>query len=213
VVVVFFGIAASAAYQTEAVRQLNPGEHLIVDDYLMRYDGYRLEAVDDHIGARTELSLFDRNSGEPLGQLRAEQRFHPNMLFADLRESFLHVKQLGREGSPAYEEGVAGLYQLINMLEQRAGREVKTPSTEVGIHASLSPLDGSRWGEDFYVIPLWVDPQTGRANFRVFVNPMVNFIWLGGLIFVLGAHLAVLPDARERRRLRAAMELEERAVA
>ena len=40
---------------------------------------------------------------------------------------------------------------------------------------------------------------------RVFVNPMVNFIWLGGLILVLGAHLSVLPDASERKRLRAAM--------
>ncbi len=42
---------------------------------------------------------------------------------------------------------------------------------------------------------------------------MVNFIWLGGLIVILGAHLSVLPDARDRKRLQAAMELEERAVA
>jgi hypothetical protein len=42
---------------------------------------------------------------------------------------------------------------------------------------------------------------------------MVNFIWIGGLIFVLGAHITVLPDSRERRRLEGAMALEERAVA
>jgi len=42
---------------------------------------------------------------------------------------------------------------------------------------------------------------------------MVNFLWLGGLIFVLGAHLSVLPDSRERRRLATAMFLEERAAA
>ena len=58
-----------------------------------------------------------------------------------------------------------------------------------------------------------MDPQSGRASVRVFVNPMVNFIWLGGLILVLGAHLSVLPDAAERKRLKAAMDLEERAVA
>jgi cytochrome c-type biogenesis protein CcmF len=90
---------------------------------------------------------------------------------------------------------------------------VKTPSTEVAIHASMSLLSPTRLGEDFYVTPLWVDPETGRANFRIFVNPMVNFIWIGGLVLVLGAHLAVLPDRRERRRLEAALALEERAVA
>ena len=95
----------------------------------------------------------------------------------------------------------------------RAGREVKTPSTEVAIHASLSTLAPTRFGEDFYVIPLWVDPATGQANFRVFVNPMVNFLWFGGLVLVLGAHLSVLPDSRERKRLATAMSLEERAAA
>ena len=78
-------------------------------------------------------------------------------------------------------------------------------TTEVTIHRMF--------GEDFYVIPLYVDRATGQANFRVFVNPMVNFIWIGGLIFVIGAHLSVLPDARERKRLADAMAVEERAVA
>ena len=77
----------------------------------------------------------------------------------------------------------------------------------------MSLRDPSRFAEDFYVTPLFVDPATGRANFRVFVNPMVNLIWLGGLIFVIGAHLSVLPDARERQRLEGALALEERAVA
>jgi len=113
----------------------------------------------------------------------------------------------------AYRSSVAGLYPLIQQLEQRASREVKTPSTEVGVKESLSLLAPRHLGEDFYVTPLWVDPASGRASFRVFVNPMVNFLWLGGLIFVLGAHLAVLPDRRERKRLEVAMALEERAVA
>ena len=105
------------------------------------------------------------------------------------------------------------MYPMIRRLEATYRREVKTPSTEVGIFASVSPLDGARWGEDFYVIPLWVEAETGRASFRVFVNPMVNFIWFGGLIFILGAVVSILPDARERRRIEASMAVEERAVA
>ena len=86
-------------------------------------------------------------------------------------------------------------------------------STEVAILSFHSPLDGTRFGEDFYTIPLYVDTRTGEASFRVFINPLVNFLWYGGLIFIIGAHLCVLPDSRERKRLDQALELEEAAVA
>ncbi len=211
VVVVFFGIAGSAAYQKEHVQELAPGGVLEVDGYQMRYDNYRLEARDDHFGAVTELTIF--RDGLRAGSLEAEQRFHPNMMFPELREAFLSARAMHASDPGAHQGEVKELYGLATRLEQGAGREVKTPSTEVGILASLSPFAPSRLGEDFYVTPLFVDPETGTANFRIFVNPMVNFIWLGGLILVLGAHLAVLPDSRERRRLEAAIALEERAVA
>ena len=190
-----------------------PGDSLSFDGYVMRYDGYRLEALDDHLGAVTELTLL--RGDRELGPIEAEQRFHPNLVFPELRQAFLRAKAMRARDPEGHREAVKGLYALIRNLEGQVRREVKTPSTEVGIHASLSPLSPSTLGEDFYVIPLWVDPETGQANFRIFVNPMVNFIWFGGLIFVLGAHLSVLPDRRERRRLQAELELEEqeRAVA
>jgi len=211
VVVIFFGIAGSAAYQKEAVKLLEPGEMLTVDNYMMRYEGYRLEAVDDHVAAVTEVSVFDQHTGELLGTLFPEQRFHPNLMFEDLRRAFLAAKASTAAGDGARE--VAEVFRLIPLLESRAGREVKTPSTEVAILASMSPFKPSRLGEDFYVVPLFVDPATGQANFRVFVNPLVNFIWIGGLIFIFGAHLCVLPDARERRRIESMIALEEKAVA
>jgi cytochrome c-type biogenesis protein CcmF len=213
VVVIFIGIAASSAYQQEVVRQLHPGETMVVDDYYLRYEGHRLVAEDDHLGTITEVSVFDSRTGDALATLYPEQRYHPNMLFAELREAFVIAKRLGQEGSPDYARAVEAVYRLIGMLEERARREVKTPSTEVAILSSMSPLAPARFGEDLYVTPLFVDPATGQANFRVFINPMVNFIWIGGLIFVIGAHLSVLPDSRERKRLEGALALEERAVA
>ena len=212
-VLVFFGVAISSAYRYETSQALFPGQFLEAEGYWMRYDGYRLEAVDDHLGAVTEISLFDAATGQPLGHLEAEQRFHPQMLIPELKQNFLQVKQLYAEDSDRAPAAIRALYATIPRLEQRYRREVKTPSTEVGIHKTWSPLAGTRVGEDFYVIPLAVDPGTGRANFRVFVNPMVNFLWLGGFVFVLGAFICVLPDRRERRRLEAAMALEDRAVA
>jgi len=190
---------------------LVPGESLTLDDYTMRYDGYRLEAIDDHFGAINEITLF--HGGKEVGRIESEQRMHPNLVFPQLRNAFLRAK--ASHGQEQHARDVVGLYGLVQQLERGAGREVKVPSTEVGLYASLSPLALSRLGEDFYVTPLGIDPETGATNFRVFVNPMVEFIWLGGLIFVLGAHLCVLPDRRERMRLKAAIEVEEqeRAVA
>jgi cytochrome c biogenesis factor len=36
---------------------------------------------------------------------------------------------------------------------------------------------------------------------KVLINPLVNLIWLAGLVFVGGSLIAMWPDAREQRRL------------
>ena len=41
----------------------------------------------------------------------------------------------------------------------------------------------------------------GAVVFRVFVKPLVNLIWLAGIVFVLGSLIALWPDPREERRL------------
>ncbi|HEY7197607.1 MAG TPA: heme lyase CcmF/NrfE family subunit [Gaiellaceae bacterium] len=41
----------------------------------------------------------------------------------------------------------------------------------------------------------------GSVFLKVLVNPLVNLIWLAGLVFLLGSVVAMWPDAREQRRL------------
>ena len=210
-VVVCIGVAASSAYRKEIVEVVAPGGTLKVDGYAMTYDGYRLEAIDDYVAAVTELSVWQ--DGRFVSRLEAEQRWHPNMVYPELKSAFGQAKAM-RGGDPAaYRAAVAGLYTLMSRLEAAAGREVKTPSTEVAIHKSFSLAAPHRFGEDFYVTPLGVDPSTGQANFRVFVNPMVNFLWFGGFVLVIGASLCVFPDRRERKRLMASMAVDEREAA
>jgi cytochrome c-type biogenesis protein CcmF len=67
-------------------------------------------------------------------------------------------------------------------------------SNEVGIRSDLVT------GEDLFVIAEQVNPD-GSVYFRVFVKPLVNLIWLAGLVFLLGAVITLWPDAREQRRL------------
>ena len=66
-------------------------------------------------------------------------------------------------------------------------------SNEVGIRTDLLRA------EDLFVI---ADSFEGDAVFlEVFVNPLVNLIWLAGLVFLAGAVVTLWPDAREARRL------------
>jgi cytochrome c-type biogenesis protein CcmF len=67
-------------------------------------------------------------------------------------------------------------------------------SNEVGIRSDKLT------GEDLFVIAEQVNDD-GTVFFRVFVKPLVNLIWLAGLVFVLGSMITLWPDAREERRL------------
>ena len=73
---------------------------------------------------------------------------------------------------------------------------VSAVSNEVGIHTNYLT------GEDIFVIAEQID-NNGTIYFRVFVKPLVNLIWLSGLVFLLGSLIALWPDAREERRLAA----------
>jgi cytochrome c-type biogenesis protein CcmF len=80
----------------------------------------------------------------------------------------------------------------------RAGKNAysaeRQVSNEVGIRSDRLT------GEDLFVIAEQVNAD-GTVFLRVFVKPLVNLIWLAGLLFLLGSVVALWPDAREERRL------------
>tara|TARA_B100000686_G_scaffold349311_1_gene442399 strand:+ start:150 stop:2165 length:2016 start_codon:yes stop_codon:yes gene_type:complete len=57
----------------------------------------------------------------------------------------------------------------------------------------------STWKEDLYVI-LADFREDESATIKVYVNPMVSWIWRGGLIIAIGTVVAMWPDRLERRR-------------
>jgi hypothetical protein len=60
------------------------------------------------------------------------------------------------------------------------------PTTEVSL------LQGFR--QDLYTVIGTLDPQTKRGTFRFHVNPLVAWIWIGGLVLVLGATVSLWPE-------------------
>lgn len=65
----------------------------------------------------------------------------------------------------------------------------------------------STWEDDFYVLLVdWLPVTSQGATFKVYRNPLVNWMWLGGIVFILGTMVAAWPDkepdyvpARKRR--------------
>lgn len=58
--------------------------------------------------------------------------------------------------------------------------------------------------DDFYVILVdWEEISTQGATFKVYHNPLVNWLWVGGFIFILGTLAAAWPDPEtDEERLR-----------
>ncbi|HLF80158.1 MAG TPA: cytochrome c-type biogenesis CcmF C-terminal domain-containing protein [Anaerolineales bacterium] len=104
----------------------------------------------------------------------------------------------GREVSRAevsvYKEG-----RFVGQLFPRQDFYVAAnqPMTIPGVRSTLE--------EDLYLLLVGWEPiaQQG-ATFKVFHNPLVNFVWLGGVVFILGTLVAAWPDretAPVRRRV------------
>lgn len=57
------------------------------------------------------------------------------------------------------------------------------------------PAVRSTLEDDFYVLLVSWEPvaQTG-ATFKIYHNPLVNFVWTGGLVFILGTLVAAWPE-------------------
>ncbi len=54
---------------------------------------------------------------------------------------------------------------------------------------------------ELYVIVAGWEPGGQTATFKAYINPLINWLWLGGIIFVLGTLVAAWPSAQPARRL------------
>jgi cytochrome c-type biogenesis protein CcmF len=87
----------------------------------------------------------------------------------------------------------------------RDGSLVRTlaPRTELytrTMQPMTIPNAVSTISEDFYVLLVDWEPVTpDSATFRVYLNPLINWVWAGGLIFVIGTLIAAWPDRREEK--------------
>ncbi|MEI8131433.1 MAG: heme lyase CcmF/NrfE family subunit [Leptolinea sp.] len=82
--------------------------------------------------------------------------------------------------------------------------ESQQPMTIPGVRSTLE--------DDVYVLLVdWLPITADGATFKIYHNPLVNWLWVGGYIFVLGTLVAAWPDAdpeREKRKKSVIQEAE-----
>ena len=73
----------------------------------------------------------------------------------------------------------------VAQIQPRIDNFPGMPMTIAGAHSTLE--------KDFYVLLTGYDTERGIASFKVYINPLVNLVWWGGLVLILGTALAAWP--------------------
>ena len=68
--------------------------------------------------------------------------------------------------------------------------ERRQPHSELDIYSTMK--------QDIYSIFNSVDLENGVAYLKIMINPLVNWVWFGGFIFVLGTLVALWPPKKEK---------------
>ena len=65
----------------------------------------------------------------------------------------------------------------------------RQPMTIPGVYSTVAA--------DFYVLLLDWKPVTSEgATFKIYLNPLVNWLWAGGMVFIVGTLIASWPQKR-----------------
>ena len=95
------------------------------------------------------------------------------------------------------------IYQRIDLAVVKNGRALGTLRPERRFFpASQQPTSivaiKTMLAEDLYAVLGGPDPESGKAIVEIFVNPLVIWVWIGGVVIFLGTLLALVPSRVER---------------
>jgi cytochrome c-type biogenesis protein CcmF len=159
-----------------------------------RYGGYVVHAA--------VVMLAIGIAGSSLYQTVGERRLEPgqSLRVADYTLTYRSLEQRQSENAREVRARVDVRRGDRDLGQLAAGKNTypieQQTTNEVAIRSD--PLTG----EDLFVVADQINPD-GSVYLKVFVKPLLNLIWLAGVVFVLGALITLWPDAREQRRLAA----------
>ena len=175
-------LRGAAVVRTQTGKNLFASSILLTRRNTRRYGGYLI-----HFGV---IVMFIGLAGSAFNQSKEiEMGFGDSLQFGSLR---LVCQSYSQDSNANYDSDYAILdvsrngKQITRMTpERRFYTASQQTSTVVAIHSTLA--------RDLYVVFLGRNADTGRPIIRVFLNPLVNWIWIGVFIVVLGTAIALTP--------------------
>ena len=208
IAITFIAVAASSAFQTSSDLRLSPGDSATVGDYDVTYTKPTREIASGEqrltFGAVVDVS----RGGEHVATLEPSRNYYSGMSDPALGPvaGFFEgetTSEVGRRTSAggdvwiAMQPDLGPLRDNIQEADERIMKLTRGMSPNDPENASFaSGIQGLAVGAlaERYVS----DPPP--ANFRVNVNPLVIWIWVGGAVAVCGALVALWPAPAARRR-------------
>jgi cytochrome c-type biogenesis protein CcmF len=139
-------------------------------------------------------------AGSSIGRATVERRVHPGQAIA------VHgytLRYLGTSFRPGANHDELRAVLAVSRHGDRDGI-VAAGRNHYHAEAFFGNAVGIRtdWlrAQDLFVIADSFDVD-GSVDVKAIVNPLVDLIWLAGVVFLLGSLVALWPDAREERRL------------
>jgi cytochrome c-type biogenesis protein CcmF len=127
-----------------------------------------------------------------------------------IREYTLRMDNLGIEDTANYsaDKATVSLFRygtkVANLYPERrvykAGNEPQ-PTSEVAIYSTAA--------NDVYVVFAGATADGKKAIVQVFYNPLTMWVWIGGIVLVIGTLIALLPNKKTPVRRRQAPESKE----
>ena len=199
VAALFVGVAASSAFQHVRDVRLSPGQTATIGGYDVRYLRATSELSPEKVTLGAALEL--RRDGRHVATLTASRGYYPSRdptlgptgrYFDGEATSEVGLRAgLRRDVWTAVEPDIGALRRMIDGIDRRF-------PLAAGDSAAL--MLGAI-ADRYEALP-------PPASFRLIVSPMVEWIWLGGLIAAAGGLIALWPAPRAARRRGTEPELE-----
>jgi cytochrome c-type biogenesis protein CcmF len=128
--------------------------------------------------------------------------------------SFTHSQELFlKTGTPAYFSGHS--FELIEIVEETTDRAVSvkalisidggqayapaiTKYTKVGMNIGTPSVKTGILGDIYLTLEPPVLQDSGEAHIKVFIKPLLVWLWIGGFLMAIGTILAAFPGRRRK---------------
>jgi cytochrome c-type biogenesis protein CcmF len=193
-------LRGAAVVRTQTGKNLLASTILLIRRNTRRYGGYVV-----HFGI---VVMFIGIAGGAFNQsLEKEMGFGDSVKLGPYRlicQSYTQDSTKNYDTEYALLDVYRGNHKITQLApEKRFYIASQTSSTMVALHSTLA--------SDLYVIYEGKNPDTDRPIIKVFINPLMNWIWIGVGIVAFGTLLALVPNLT-RTASRARVEAESRVA-